>query len=1722
MVAPVVFQPTLLDCWACRDFKRFRQVLKGGGAIVVHPAPQHSAGAGDNGRATAATDAVGSALSSSQPRSPAYSWGSAGNSFTNGLCPPSEVNRRDYLGRTVLHLIASSAEPSTVDYLTVLLAHPGVNVNLQDQENGWTALHRSLYHGNLQTALTLLKRSPPADVRIKDFEGLTAFDLYNSTVHGTNPPAPTQRLAGELYTWGANRNFTLGLGTSDDRALPDKRALRREDVMERSGGTSGAGDDIAARLSDKEPGAKFDRVSVVDIGMSKFATVVLTAERSNNVWVCGIGTTGRIGRAPQTQPFLEPLRDFSDTAAQISVGPDHTCIVTTDGDLYTFGFNRFHQLGYPLEHGFGSVSSSTKGGGGAASTTFGGASIPTADLDIQISPRKILGSLKKEVILGAAAGKLHSAAYTSDSLFTWGTNTGQLGYDRAATPVQPIPRKVAAISANVTIIAVAVSDFATACLTGMGDVLLLHNDTSFFVRFPQLTLGSQASVYRPRQARPKPFLQSLVGGPNNSFAAISDIGEVWQFTAGHPSEYAQPSGTSTAAKAAIKPQLIWSVRKNKKVGAARDVAMGSGSDMILVTESGHVFVRSRKAEPNAAGPSALYTPSAGAASSSSGSGVTSAKGKSGWKPVPYLQRVVKVATNESGGWAAVKTDAMVRELRVRGRDLEDDLGDALPHLRSHVAADNADKEGDRIVGDLADAIAPHSEAKEPSSDDDDSDIDQTGDRYIRIAQTIAEAARRWNSDEEHQKLSPGKPPPLGCDMYVHAGGRYLPAHRSIISARLPVLAPLLNDPPSKGNGGGPAGISIRQSGPYVIMTLTASSFGTAMFLLHYLYTDDLPAVWAASIGMRVEKTLSRVKISPPNLQSQLRILADDLQLDALAPSLSSPVPRAPRPTLASSLQSFFDSHVETPQEQSPFHDVLIHFADRRVPAHSVLLRRSPFFAAFFQPHWTSTRWQQGVIEVDMVHVRWEVARVVMLHLYTDKLFELFRGCDSDRTHDQYIDFVIEVLAFANELLLDKFKLVCCQLLRQRVAATNVAALITDANFYNALAFKESLMDYASRTMETLLESGMLDDLENRMVKHLTKLVRARQDERLHRTRADEHLNGLIVKHHDYFFDLDIPPPSLGIAAARVPKRQPRASTQRASPRCEAQGAETPTGQLSGVHQPPQLSTVVSPELRATGASTPSGTTQQEESMMFSMDDDETGASRSPASMSLRVPAGDDVTGDFNLPPPAERTFAGDGAAPWKSRSVEAGKAAAVTSRALDAARGLPSVVESAQPQDLRSIMAAEQSRSRPSDSLSPGVATPQRPLMLGSVSSSAAPQASAARMSQKDRKKQRMAAIADSADTQSALSQASASAAQTPAPSPWKAVDVSRASPLPPSTPLRPSLLASQTPPATASPAARQQAPASQMGPTITPTRMRSATQRRTPSGMGEPGGGQVWGSSASSVFGSSPSGRLEVASNNISPANGPAWSVGASPAPAPPALNATIPIQSTETPARGKRSSSSAAASGLPSSTTGPAPTNPVAATGSAAATLSAPKSFAEIQAEELRRYEELAALQQARAPRSFAELQEEDRRESERKRVEEQRARDFEREFEEESRRVQAAEQQRKAKAKVKGAKRGGGGNKSQGSSDGSKNGPVAAGTEPKEGGGGGRKGRKGGAGGGSGGSNPSTTSEVQRTTPSQRGKGNRNPNATGHRRGGKKEAMPAHTESSSAASGAKPPAL
>ena len=115
----------------------------------------------------------------------------------------------------------------------------------------------------------------------------------------------------------------------------------------------------------------------------------------------------RLGPAQHTQYNLKPLSNFVQPITALALGQDHTLALTKSGEVFSWGLNRFSQLGYVVE-----ISMSSTG---------------RHEEPIQTIPKRVVGLLRREVVIGVAASRIASACWTKETVFTWGTNTGQLG-----------------------------------------------------------------------------------------------------------------------------------------------------------------------------------------------------------------------------------------------------------------------------------------------------------------------------------------------------------------------------------------------------------------------------------------------------------------------------------------------------------------------------------------------------------------------------------------------------------------------------------------------------------------------------------------------------------------------------------------------------------------------------------------------------------------------------------------------------------------------------------------------------------------------------------------------------------------------------------------------------------------------------------------------------------------------------------------------------------------------------------------------------------------------------------------------------------------------------------------------------------------------------------------------------------------------------------------------
>ncbi|GAA5888090.1 hypothetical protein JCM5296_005430 [Sporobolomyces johnsonii] len=1263
--------------------------------------------------------------------------GFAGGGSLERQIVSAEVNRRDHWGRTVLHLAVSELEAWALDWVELLLNVPGLAVNLGDAESGWSALHRALYAGNIAAARMLLARDD-IDTRLKDSEGLSPFDVYNSTVDGTNPsdhfslishPNPGRV---ELFSWGSNRNFVLGFASDSERLYPERVQLKREGVKAAEGGL-----------------AKFEPCRVRDVSMARLHTGIVTDEQRGNVRLCGYGTGGRLGPTTQTQFTFAPLRDFPHQVSSVVLSPDHTVVIATAGDVYTFGLNRFSQLGYALDSPTPSQPRPSS----------------SSDEPIQSTPRRVVGALKKEVVLGAAASRTHTAVFTADSLYTWGTNRGQLGYPAAGTPIQVLPRKVTLIQQPV--IQLTATENATACLLESRDVVVLYHEAYLKIAFPLNPFPSRMAPYRPPQVSAKPSIRKIASC-GNTFAALSSLGDVFTFSL--------DSGSSTSAAAAMvnsgsassfdgtsspghalsrltpKPQRIWNLRR--KFTAVTDVGVGLDGSIIICTVSGHVFLRSKKYE------SSLSKSSGGLPSTPSS---TSSAG-GGWKfsRVPYLQRVIKVAANSTGGFAALRADVPLRFIEIEDATLARDLLDILPHWRRIgplVPSRSAQQQGRK-----------KKDAGGGADSDEEDDVDAAIERDVEVAIKLMGVLKRWDLTWEV--------PLAGTDAIVNVGAKSLPVHKTILAARSPVLAKHFSTPTARA------------------IDLDCSDVA-ALLLVHYLYSDDLPAVWDSRIGMPLQAALpAGTKLEVGVVKTELRQLAQSLELHALSQALERQVKTTPAPTLAANLSDLLHRSFSQKDLAAPLQpDVVLDLADRSVPCHAAILRaRCPFFATFFDDHeWTSTRREGGTVRIDLRHVGWDVMRLVLEHVYRDAGMSLFQGVDRP-TPEEYIDFTVQVLAVANELLLDKLKQVCSAVLRSFVTLQNVCSILCDAAFYEAHDLARACMYFLTTSMETVLESYLLDDLPPDLLTALTTFVQERQGAKMPVSRSGLLLQEALSKHADYIAELDVGRPTGGAKRFRpnIGTNMPRPSPSLLSPGPSPQLAPTPSK---------------SPRMRASASpnASPSLSAVREVDEPFTLDEDflldqsSVGPSASVPSMARRrssvapVVVGSPSQSSFmplGSPPPPRLQ-------PWSSQP-DANKA----------------------PLDLRSIMATESAAAGRRASTSKGFVSPP--------SGSASPGSTSLSASAASWRPVPAARPSSLASIQS--EQATSMPVRRPSVPGLSSTPPSRSSGTFPSLSARPA-----PSPSPSSPAVRPSDPAAATGPVYTPSRLAPAASRTSSSSSSNP-----------------------------------------------------------------------------------------------------------------------------------------------------------------------------------------------------------------------------------------------------------------------------------------------
>lgn len=386
------------------EVERFRHLLANGSHSSQHTPKGYGGGPGTNTVGGPGGSPSGFATS---PRAVVKSRkvsGQAGNVGAGkgggaGL-GRGDVNSRDHAGLTILHRAASSSSEKAISFAMALLGHPAIDLYIQDTENGWTALHRTLYFGNITIARAIIEkdsRDPVAQgssiIKVKDYEGNSPFDVYNATIarrslvldggegesdDGSNDDSDSgQAESGadlnsvqtsvdgdEVFAWGSSRNHGLGFKDQDDRQHPEKITLRRpehllfrfyQEYLDSNSEGSSAVDNptLTPKTVSELPTLISNRPIIIqDVALSKLHSAILTTDPEANLYVCGFGPGGRLGTGDEMTRFsyvsVEGGALAGKKVSKMALGQSHSLAVTSEGSLMSWGTNTYGQLGYTL------------------------------------------------------------------------------------------------------------------------------------------------------------------------------------------------------------------------------------------------------------------------------------------------------------------------------------------------------------------------------------------------------------------------------------------------------------------------------------------------------------------------------------------------------------------------------------------------------------------------------------------------------------------------------------------------------------------------------------------------------------------------------------------------------------------------------------------------------------------------------------------------------------------------------------------------------------------------------------------------------------------------------------------------------------------------------------------------------------------------------------------------------------------------------------------------------------------------------------------------------------------------------------------------------------------------------------------------------------------------------------------------------------------------------
>lgn len=1007
----------------------------------------------------------------------------------------TEINSRDCNGLTLLHRAVSSTSSLMNEFAISLLDHPSIDIYVQDRENGWTPLHRALYFGNAIIAREIIRkdlesvnlrrgsvlhRESFSIFEIIDNEGNRAFDLYNLTIplqlpkessfsdpnyesdnsdedsNDELPLLPSQKInpqfsltGDEVLAWGSNRNHGLGFRDQDDRHHPEKISLKRPDSLlfrfyreyletlsddERSKSNAS----IPKSVDDLPIMIKHRPIVIQDVVLSKLHSAILTTDPESNLYMCGFGPGGRLGTGDQDTRFsyvpihcgvLSGLK-----VSKIALGINHTLALVADGSIFSWGSNLHFQLGYSL-------------------------SLSTLQNEepVSLNPRIVGGILKREIIDGVAASGIHSVAYSSNYLFTWGKNEGQLGLvdsESRNLEYQSEPRKVAASLFKAPINSVCAIDDATIVLLSNHIVYVFTNYGYKIVKFPSsedlYPCHLKASTHSRCYDSKSNYISSITAG-GNTIGAVTMRGDLFTLNVRSSStnETSNKASPSKNKNLLSPPERIWSLRKGHWDGI-KSVGITENGCVIICTRAGAVWRRIKRLK----------------ARESFATDITSNRKKFKFERIPGLTHIVAVRSTVHGVYVAVKKNSEIDGpcIQVSEPTLWVDVNPLL--------------------------VFSHGKASESLYDNRSTDTSTIP--MLILPKSLTETSTISDLEASVSKLILSKSRSEGFDVEVGTSTSdiKIPVHSFVLGRSSVLRNAIINLRrfPEKAISNEFFSIKDRKDKDKsleISLIFEKMNFITLFNLIVYIYSDILVDLWIFMHKSRfTSQRFQQVRAELIENASYLKLE----EINVAMRSVSFPKKRLSIDMYLATLDpNFFDNG-----------DTIIELKDSETFAHSVILcRRCPFFEGLFNGRaagrWLLNRHQETPkhIRVNLKHINSYTFCFVLRHIYSDIGLELFADVVCANI-DEFSNLVLDVMAVADELMLDRLSQVCQKTLGNFVNDRNICYLLNIIAPYSVSNFKQFALKYICLHLESVLENHLINDLEENLLLELGEVIRQNQ------------------------------------------------------------------------------------------------------------------------------------------------------------------------------------------------------------------------------------------------------------------------------------------------------------------------------------------------------------------------------------------------------------------------------------------------------------------------------------------------------------------------------------------------------------------------------------------------------------------------------------------------------